>query len=81
MASKEILIISHKPPYPKIDGGSIAIAQVLETLLEEGHHVTFLCIETDKHPAQTSFTKKNLKFKAVFVNTELKIASVISNFK
>lgn len=79
MASKEILIISHKPPYPKIDGGSIAIAQVLETLLEEGHHVTFLCIETDKHPAQTSFTKKNLKFKAVFVNTELKIASVISN--
>ena len=44
MASKEILIISHKPPYPKIDGGSIAIAQVLETLLEEGHYVTLLCI-------------------------------------
>ena len=30
MDSKKILIISHKPPYPKIDGGSIAIAQVLE---------------------------------------------------
>ena len=79
MASKEILIISHKPPYPKIDGGSIAIAQVLETLLEEGHNVTFLCIETDKHPAQTSFSKKNLKFKAIFVNTQLKIASALSN--
>ena len=79
MASKEILIISHKPPYPKIDGGSIAIAQVVETLLEEGHYVTLLCIETDKHPAQTSITKKNLKFKAIFVNTELKIASALSN--
>ena len=79
MASKEILIISHKPPYPRIDGGSIAIAQLLETLIEEGHHVTFLCIETDKHPAQTSISKKNLKFKAIFVNTELKIASALSN--
>ena len=79
MASKEILIISHKPPYPRIDGGSIAIAQLLETLIEEGHHVTFLCIETDKHPAQTSISKKNLKFKAIFVNTELKIASALLN--
>ena len=79
MASKEILIISHKPPYPKIDGGSIAIAQVLETLLEEGHHVTFLCIETDKHPAQTAISIKNLKFKAIFVNTKLKITSALLN--
>lgn len=79
MASKEILIISHKPPYPKIDGGSIAIAQVLETLLEEGHHVTFLCMETDKHPAQASISKKNLKFKAIYVNTKLKITSALSN--
>ena len=47
--------------YPP-SSGSIAIAQVVETLLEEGHYVTLLCIETDKHPAQTSITKKNLKF-------------------
>ena len=77
MASKEILIISHKPPYPKIDGGSIAIAQVLEALLEQGHNITFLSIETDKHPAQNSVSKINLKFNAVFVNTKLKIASAL----
>ena len=79
MASKEILIISHKPPYPKIDGGSIAIAQILETLVEEGHHITFLCMETDKHPAKTAISKTNLKFKSIYVNTNVKLASAISN--
>ena len=79
MVSKKILIISHKPPYPKIDGGSIAIAQVLEILLEQGHHVTFLCMETDKHPAQNSVTNTNLNFKAIYIKTKLKIASAISN--
>ena len=79
MASKKILIISHKPPYPKVDGGSIAIAQVLEALLEIGCNVTFLCMETDKHPSQNSITKTNLNFNAIYVNTKLKIASAISN--
>ena len=36
-------------------------------------------METDKHPAQTSITKTNLKFKTIFVNTELKITSALSN--
>lgn len=79
MASKKILIISHKPPYPKVDGGSIAIAQVLEALLEQECHVTFLCMETDKHPSQTSITNTNLNFKAIYVNTKLKIALALSN--
>ena len=79
MASKKILIISHKPPYPKLDGGSIAIAQVLEAVLEQGCNVTFLCMETDKHPSQNSITNTNLNFKAIYVNTKLKIASALSN--
>ncbi len=78
MASKKILILSHKPPYPIIDGGSIAIAQVLEALLEQEYHVTFLCMETDKHPAR-SITRTNLNFKIIYVNTKLKIASALSN--
>ena len=79
MGSKEILILSHKPPYPKVDGGSIAIAQILEALLEQGHHVTFLCMETDKHPSQNKLINTNLSFKAIYVNTQLKIASALSN--
>tara|TARA_B100001057_G_scaffold407062_1_gene420759 strand:- start:3014 stop:4189 length:1176 start_codon:yes stop_codon:yes gene_type:complete len=79
MASKKILIISHKPPYPKVDGGSIAIAQVLEALLEQGFHVTYLCMETDKHLSRNSITNTNLNFKAIYVNTQLKIASALKN--
>ena len=79
MASKKILIISHKPPYPKVDGGSIAIAQILEVLLEQGCHVTFLCMETDKHPSKNPITNTNLNFKAIYVNTKLKIALALSN--
>ena len=79
MASKKILIISHKPPYPKLDGGSIAIAQVLEVLIELGCHVTFLCMETDKHPSKNSIINTNLNFKAIYVNTKLKIALALSN--
>ena len=79
MDSKKILIISHKPPYPKRDGGSIAIAQVLETLLEQGCNVTFLCMETHKHPSQNSLTKNNLIFKSIYVNTKLTIASGFLN--
>ena len=79
MASKKILIISHKPPYPKVDGGSIAIAQILEVLLEQGCHVTFLCMETDKHPSKNPITNTNLNFKAIYVNTKLKITSALSN--
>ena len=73
------LNFSHKPPYPKVDGGSIAIAQVLEAVLEQGYHVTFLCMETDKHPSQNSITYTNLNFKAIYINTKLKIASALSN--
>lgn len=79
MASKKILIISHKPPYPKLDGGGIAIAQILEALLEQGCHVTFLCMETDKHPFENSITNTNLNLKAIYVNTKLKIALALSN--
>ena len=79
MDSKNILILSHKPPYPKRDGGSIAIAQVLETLLEQGHQVTFLCMETHKHPSKNSLTNNNLIFKTIFVNTKLKIVSGFLN--
>ena len=79
MDSKKILIISHKPPYPKVDGGSIAIAQILEVLLEQGCHVTFLCMKTDKHPSKNPITNTNLKFKAIYVNTKLKIALALLN--
>lgn len=79
MESKKILILSHKPPYPKTDGGCIAIAQLLEALLEKNHQVTFLCVETKKHPSTNTLKHPLLSFKSVFVDTKIRVRKAISN--
>jgi len=79
MESKKILILSHKPPYPKLDGGCIAIAQVLEALLEQGHQITFICMETDKHPSRNTLQHENLNYKSVYVDTRINVFGALKN--
>jgi len=45
-----ILQLCNKPPYPAIDGGCRAMAEVTEGLLACGDHVRVACISTHKHP-------------------------------
>jgi glycosyltransferase involved in cell wall biosynthesis len=45
-----ILQLCNKPPYPAIDGGCRAMAEVTEGLLACGDHVRVACIGTHKHP-------------------------------
>ena len=79
MESKKILILSHKPPYPKLDGGSIAIAQLLEALLDQGHKVTFICMVTHKHPSVNTFKHKDLTYKYVYIDTRVKVFGALKN--
>jgi polysaccharide biosynthesis protein PslH len=57
----KILIISHKPPYPSVDGGCLAMAKLAEGLKTEHVDVAYACLSTEKHPfrkkefEQTSF--------------------------
>lgn len=51
-----ILQVCLKPPYPKIDGGCVAIASMMETMLSANHEVNTLCMSTHKHP----FDLKNI---------------------
>jgi glycosyltransferase involved in cell wall biosynthesis len=44
-----ILQVSLKPPYPKVDGGCVAIAAMTESMLLAGHEVKVLCMSTHKH--------------------------------
>jgi glycosyltransferase involved in cell wall biosynthesis len=71
MGSKKILILSHKPPYPKSDGGCVAIAQVLESLEDMGHELTLLTMETHKHASDSINYPKSLKRNSVFVDTQI----------
>lgn len=79
----QILQLSLKPPYPKVDGGCIASAAITEGLLAEGHQVRTLCIETRKHPFKSAQVPIEIldqtKMEAVFVDTELKPLDAILN--
>jgi len=76
--AKKILILSHKPPYPKVDGGAIAISQLLETLVIE-NNVTFLTIKTHKHPSLNELNHPNLIYKSVYVNTKTSLFELTKN--
>ncbi|MEN9743297.1 MAG: hypothetical protein RLZZ65_1102 [Bacteroidota bacterium] len=48
----KILIISHKPPYPSVDGGCLAMARLLEDTLALPtlSQLDYFCLSTQKHP-------------------------------
>ena len=43
-----ILQLCNKPPYPPLDGGSKAMHNITQGLLDAGHQVKVLCISTAK---------------------------------
>lgn len=64
----KILIVSHKPPYPIIDGGCLAMARFLDDALalQEVNVVDYYCFSTHKHP----FIKQKFP-----INAKLKVYS------
>ena len=76
--AKKIQILSHKPPYPKADGGAIVISQLLETLIID-NNVTFLTIITDKHPSLNEINHPNLIYKSVYVDTKTRLFNLTKN--
>lgn len=48
----KIMVISHKPPYPPVDGGTIATLNMCLGLAKVGHEVTLLSTTTMKHPGE-----------------------------
>ena len=78
-----ILQICHKPPYPHIDGGCIAIKNISQGLIDKFDEIKILTISTQKHPFKKeefpeSFIEKS-KIEHVFVDTKLNIVDAFSN--
>ncbi len=48
----KILLIGHKPAYPKVDGGCVASASFLNDLIATGNEVDYAFLHTEKHPFQ-----------------------------
>lgn len=48
----KILQLCIKPPYPPVDGGTLAMDSVTQGLLAAGHSVKVLTVSSDKHPVR-----------------------------
>lgn len=48
----KILQLCYKPPYPPVDGGTLAMNSVTQGLLDNGHEVKILSVCSDKHPVR-----------------------------
>jgi len=82
----KILIDSHKPPYPILDGGCLAMARLLNDALaiQEIQAIDYYCFSTHKHPFNPEDFPKNSKLKvfAHSIDTRVKpIAALFSLLK
>ena len=79
----DILQICHKPPYPPTDGGSIAMNNITQGLLESGHHVKVMALETQKHPLRKDLIPDSYieatGLETTFIDTSVKIPSALKS--
>ncbi|MBQ6069638.1 MAG: glycosyltransferase [Bacteroidales bacterium] len=68
----KVLQLCNKPPYPPVDGGTLAMNSITQGLLSEGCEVRVLSLCSDKHPVlESSMTETYLKatrFEAVKID-------------
>lgn len=78
-----ILQLCHKPPVPAIDGGCLAMFNIARGLLDEGHDLTILSIETQKHPFLPDEINKEFlartNMACVFVDTRINVVDAFAN--
>ena len=48
----KLLQLCLKPPYPPVDGGTLAMNSITQGLLDAGHEVKVLAVSSDKHPVR-----------------------------
>ena len=68
-----ILILSHKPPYPIVDGGCHAMDRFLRDTINAfpNANIQHLCIATQKHPYKERSIPKELAKKVAFDKVEI----------
>jgi len=79
----KVLQLCHKPPYPPIDGGCIAINNISNGLAKRGIKLKLLTVSTHKHPFQPDKIPaewlKKTGAEGVFVDTKLNMVDAFSS--
>ena len=73
----KVLQLCSKPPYPPVDGGTMAMNSITHGLLRAGCEVHVLTVETDKHPLQHDVLSKEYceqtKIDSVYIDLSVKL--------
>ena len=73
----KILQLCNKPPYPPIDGGTIAMNSITQGLMAEKCSVKVLSVCSDKHPVKKELLTEDYlektQFESVYVNLNVKV--------
>lgn len=78
----KVLQLCNKPPFPKVDGGCIAISNISLGLIEKGIQLKTLTVSTGKHPfledeIPADFKEKS-KIEGVFLDTRVNVIDAFS---
>jgi len=72
----KVLQLCSKPPYPSVDGGTMAMNSITQGLLQAGCEVRVLTVETDKHPLSLDRLpddyRRQTSIEAVYVDLRVK---------
>lgn len=72
----KVLQLCNKPPYPPVDGGTLAMNSVTQGLLSKGCEVKVLTVESDKHPVDATRIPADYRWataiESVFVDLRVK---------
>lgn len=78
-----ILQVCNKPPFPPYDGGSIAMNNITDGLIKEGHDIKLISVNTDKHYVDLQHLPtdylKNTNIELVYINTRLSPIKALIN--
>ncbi len=68
----------HKPPWPMVDGGTVATARMVEGLVDRGVEVEVIALATSKHPGGAGIPGA-IRCDEVEVDTRLRISGALAN--
>ncbi|MBK8597228.1 MAG: glycosyltransferase [Holophagales bacterium] len=74
----KVLLVSPKPPWPPVDGGTFSIARMAVGLARAGHRVHVLSAATPKHPGDGS-VPAGLSAERVAVDTSIRPLRLLSS--
>ena len=71
----KILILCNKPPYPALEGGPMAMNSIVTGLLESGHEVKILTVNSPKYNVSIDDIPENYRQKTgiEFINVDLRV--------